>query len=87
MSGKTNQDSIRAYLEVLLREGKYDEFVESVGHLARAHGIAAVSSATGLGRESLYKALLKGSKPRFETICKVLGSMGLALSVEPNRER
>ena len=87
MRNKTSHDAIRAYLNVLLREGRYGEFVEGVGHVARGHGIASVSSATGLGRESLYKALSKDSKPRFETICKVLESMGLALSIDPNRER
>ena len=36
---------------------------------------------TGLGRESLYKALSEGSKPRFDTIMRVTKALGLTLTV------
>ena len=32
-----------------------------------------------LGRESLYKALAPGSKPRFDTVLKVMRSLGVHL--------
>lgn len=46
------------------------------------HGMTNVSSVSGLGRESLYKALSEDSHPRFETIVKVISALGLKLTVE-----
>jgi probable addiction module antidote protein len=34
---------------------------------------------TGLGRESLYKSLSQGGNPSFETILKVLSSLGFGI--------
>ena len=33
--------------------------------------MAQIAKETGLGRESLYKALTPGAKPRFDTVLKV----------------
>jgi probable addiction module antidote protein len=82
MVHKTPSDAMCAYLNVLLREGRHVEFVEALGHFARAHGISSIAESSGLGRESLYKALSRDAKPRFETMCKVLRSMGLTLTIE-----
>ena len=40
-----------------------------------------IAASTGLGRESLYKALAPGAKPRYDTVLKVLRSLGVRLSV------
>jgi len=37
---------------------------------------------TGLGRESLYKALAPGAKPRYDTILKLLHGLGVKLHAE-----
>ncbi len=37
----------------------------------------------GLGRESLYKALSPGAKPRFDTVLKVARALGVRLSAQP----
>jgi probable addiction module antidote protein len=37
---------------------------------------------SGLGRESLYKALSPGAKPRYETIMKVVRALGVKLHAE-----
>ena len=37
--------------------------------------------APGLGRESLYKAIAPGAKPRYDTVLKVLQSLGVKLTV------
>jgi probable addiction module antidote protein len=34
----------------------------------------------GLGRESLYKALAPGAKPRYDTMLKLLHALGVKLS-------
>ena len=44
--------------------------------LKDARGISIVAENAGLGRESLYKALKPGAKPRFDTIRRLLGALG-----------
>lgn len=39
--------------------------------------MAQVARNAGLARESLYKALAPGAKPRFETIMKVARALGV----------
>jgi len=58
-----------------------DELLEAIGNIAKAKGISQIASDTGLGRESLYKTFQAGSKPRFETIIKVLHSLGVNIKV------
>jgi probable addiction module antidote protein len=44
-----------------------------------------IAKETGLGRESLYKALRLGSHPRFETIKTVLQALGVKIVVKSNQ--
>jgi len=44
--------------------------------------MAQVAKDAGLGRESLYKALRHGSKPRFETIAAVMRALNVRIAVE-----
>lgn len=75
----TDEETIQAYLAEVLKEGDQDEFLEALNDIARARGMAELAKQTGLGRESLYKTLAKGSKPRFDTIQKILGAFNLVL--------
>ena len=43
--------------------------------------MAKIAKKTGLGRESLYKALSKGGNPKIQTVVKVLDALGLKLKV------
>ena len=52
-----------------------------VGEVAHAQGIARVAKLSGLGRESLYKALRPSSHPRLETILRVAQALGIRLHV------
>jgi probable addiction module antidote protein len=51
----------------------------TLGQLARARGMREVAREAGMSREALYKALRPGAKPRFETISRVCGALGLRL--------
>ncbi len=46
-----------AYLEAALAEGDATLVATAPGDIARAKGMSGVARETGLGRESLYKAL------------------------------
>lgn len=53
----------------------------AVADAAKARGIANVAADAGLGRESLYKALTPGAKIRYETVRKLMDSLGVRLTV------
>jgi len=55
----------------------------ALGDVARARGMAHVAKDAGLGRESLYKALTPGARPRFDTVMQVARALGIRLSVQP----
>ncbi len=76
-----NDEVIAEYLPAALDVGNPDVFLSAVGNVAKARGMSAIAEGTGLGRESLYKALASGSKPRYDTVLKVLQSLGVKLNV------
>ena len=79
-----NDDAaIAEYMSAVLEAGDPDLLLLALGDVARARGMAQVAKDAGLGRESLYKALAPGAKPRFETVVKVARALGVRLSVEP----
>jgi probable addiction module antidote protein len=43
--------------------------------------MSSIAESSGLGREGIYKALTPGAKPRYDTVLKVLQSLGVKLSV------
>lgn len=45
--------------------------------------MAKLALDSGLGRESLYKALRPGSKPRYETIAKILSALNVKMQILP----
>ena len=76
-----NDEVIAEFLTAALEDPNPDVFLSAVGKVAKARGMSAIAENTGLGRESLYKALSPGAKPRYETILKVLQSLGVKISV------
>jgi len=60
-----------------------DLLLLALGDVARAKGMAQVAKDSGLGRESLYKALAPGAKPRFETVMKVARALGVKFTAQP----
>lgn len=72
-------EAIAEYLSQVLQDGDADELLEAMGEIAKAKGMTQIAKKTGLGRESLYKTFQKGSKPRFETILKLLNVFGVKL--------
>ncbi len=75
---KTKKD-MAAYLEAVLEDGDPALIAAALGDIARAKGIAKIARETGLGRESLYKALSPDGNPEFATVLKVVRALGLRL--------
>ena len=76
-----DDEVIGEYLSAALEDPNPDVFLRAVANVAKARGIAEVAKASGLGRESLYKALAPGAKVRYETVRKVLDSLGVKLTI------
>jgi probable addiction module antidote protein len=77
------KEDIAAYLEAALEEGDPNLVVAALGDIARSKGMTHIARETGLGRESLYKALSIEGNPEFATVLKVIQSLGLRLQVVP----
>jgi probable addiction module antidote protein/putative addiction module killer protein len=72
---------IAEYLSAAAEDPNPDVFVAALGNVAKARGMAQIAKESGLGRESLYKALSAGAHPRFETINSVLHALGVKFTV------
>ncbi|MCA2378022.1 addiction module antidote protein [Agrobacterium sp. 22-211-1] len=77
-----SDEAMIEYLAVAMEDENPDVFIAALGAVARARGMSHVADVSGLGRESLYKALKAGSKLRYETVQKVLHALGFRLAVE-----
>jgi probable addiction module antidote protein len=76
-----NDAVIAEYLSAAAEDSNPDVFVAALGDVAKARGMAQIAKESGLGRESLYKALSAGSHPRFETVKSVLRALGVKFAV------
>lgn len=76
-----NEEVIAEYLAAALEDPNPDVFLLAMADVAKARGISQIAKASGLGRESLYKALAPGAKVRYETVRKVLESLGVRLTI------
>ena len=74
-------EMIVEYLNAALEENDPGFFAKAIGDVARAKGMTSISEATGLGRQSLYKALSNGGNPRIDTLFRVLETLNIRLAV------
>jgi probable addiction module antidote protein len=77
-----SEETIAAYLSAALDDDDPELFLIAVKDVARARGMTQLAKDTGLGRESLYKALAPGAKPRYDTVLKVVRALGVTLHAE-----
>jgi probable addiction module antidote protein len=78
-----DEASIAAYLSAIVEDGDSRLLLSAIGDIAKARGMSKIASESGLGRESLYKALNSKAKPRFDTVLKVLGALGVNIMFNP----
>ena len=78
-----NEETITEYISAALEDPNPDVFLSAVRDVAGARGMAQLAKDAGLGRESLYKALTPGAKPRYDTMLKLLRVLGVKLSASP----
>jgi len=81
-----NDIVIAEYLSAAAEDPNPQVFLAALGDVAKARGMAQIAKSAGLGRESLYKTLSEGARPRFETINSVLHALGVKFAVVAERE-
>jgi probable addiction module antidote protein len=79
-----SEEMMAEYLAACLEDENPDVFLSALADVAKAKGMSQVARDSGLGRESLYKALAPGAHPRHETIRKVVEALGMRITIAPN---
>ena len=78
-----DDEMMAEYLSAALEDPNPDVFLMAVRDVARARGMAKLAEDAGVGRESLYKDLRPGAKPRYETVAKLFKALGVQLHAVP----
>jgi probable addiction module antidote protein len=65
----------------VFEDGDAELIGHALGAVARSKGMTEIAQRTGLGRQSLYKALSPEGRPEFLTVLKVVRALGLKLTV------
>ena len=78
-----SEEMIAAYLSAALEEDDPNVFLLALSDIAKARGMTHMAQKSGLGRESLYKALAPGAKPRYDTVIKLARAAGVRLCAKP----
>lgn len=81
-----NDIVIAEYLNAALEEENPNVFLQAIADVAKARGMTKLAQDTGLGRESLYKALAPGAKPRYDTVIKLVRALGVELHTSPTTQ-
>ena len=77
------EEEMQAYLQACIEESNGDAafIAKALGTIAKAKGMTQLSKDTGLGRESLYKALSGDTNPSFDTVIRVVKALNLHLAI------
>ncbi|MDR1977090.1 MAG: putative addiction module antidote protein [Campylobacteraceae bacterium] len=67
-----DDEMIAIYLNQVLEDGDEAELKRAFGYIAEAKGIDTT-------RDSLYKSLNEQTKLQFDTVCKLIKSLGLTI--------
>ena len=78
-----DEETIGEYLTAALEDANPKVFLTAVRDVARARGMTQLARDAGIGRESLYKALTPGAKPRYDTLLKLIHALGIKLTASP----
>ena len=74
-------DEMTSVLNSALEAGDLNSIMGIMGQMTRAHRMKRVARETGLGEKSLYKSMRAGASPEFNTVLRVLRSLGFRLQV------
>jgi len=81
-----DETDYRLYLAQAFEGGDPVEIQAALGDVAKARGMTTLARESGIAREALYRALSNKGNAEFATIMKVIGAMGLHLTLTKPEE-
>ncbi len=75
-----DENLIVEYLNDAMKEGN-EEFMQALDTVSRSLGMTELAKRTGLSRESLYKTLNGKTKPRYDSIQKILAGLNIKMQL------
>ena len=69
----------KEYLNQVLADGNTEELKRALFYIAKSRGIENVAKKANLNRESFYKMFKPNSKPRFDSIFKIMNALDIRL--------
>ncbi len=76
-----SDEALVEYLNAALAENDPKYFAKALGNVARAKGMSSISEVSGVGRQSLYRALSEEGNPRIDTLFKILEALNIRLAI------
>ena len=77
-----SEKMIAEFLSISMEDPDPAVFLMAVAAVARARGMTQLAKDAGVSRESLYKTLAPGAKPRYETVFKLMHALGVQFKVQ-----
>ncbi len=76
------QAYLNASLELYFKDDDFQAFYKSLDHIVKAkYSIADYSELSGINKEHLYKIFSNKANPHFDTITKMLKTLGFKLEI------
>lgn len=74
-----DEETIAEFLNASVEMNDPAVLLNALTTVIRAHSMSRLAELSGLGRESLYKALKPGAQPRYETVMRLISALGVRL--------
>ncbi|MDU6827826.1 MULTISPECIES: addiction module antidote protein [Campylobacter] len=71
----TTDELRKEYLNQVLADGDLEELKRAIFYIAKSRGVEKVAKKANLNRESFYKIFKPNSKPRFESMFKIMKAL------------
>jgi probable addiction module antidote protein len=81
-SALVDHEEIAFFMADALQTGDAAYIAQALGIVARARGMAAVASETGLSREQLYRSFGDNGNPRLKTLLAVMKALNIELTAK-----
>ena len=75
-------EDVAMFLEEAMAENDPEFLLQTIGHIARSKGMAALARELNVDRAGLYKSLAPDGNPYFFTVVRVLDALGLRIKIE-----
>jgi probable addiction module antidote protein len=76
-----SEKEVIEYLKMSLKEDSPDMLMHSIANILKSKGYANIAKKMGVSREGLYKSFSGRSKPKFDTVFRIIDSLGFRFDI------